>query len=151
MINDEILKLLKEHALLFNSDIHGITHWKSVERNGLYLTKFTDADPRVVSLFAYFHDCMREHDGYDVKHGLWGAKFAKHNRELLNISDSQIDQLYRACAGHTGGRKPSDVTIATCWDADRLDIGRVGIDVNPAYLFSDEAKRIAESGEGIEL
>ncbi|MBT4958205.1 MAG: hypothetical protein HOM78_10465 [Candidatus Marinimicrobia bacterium] len=151
MINDEILNLIKKHALLFNSEIHGITHWKSVERNGLYLTKFTGADPKVVSLFAYFHDCMREHDGHDVKHGLWAAKFAKYSRKMLDVTDVQIDQLYKACAGHTGGRNAPDVTIATCWDADRLDLGRVGVVPNSKYLFSDEAKRIAQDGDFVVL
>jgi uncharacterized protein len=105
----------------------------------------------VVSLFAYFHDCMRENDGYDEKHGLWGAKFARHNRALLDITDTQMDQLYRACAGHTGGLNASDITIATCWDADRLDLGRVGADPNPKYLFSDEAKRIAQDSDFVIL
>ena len=63
MINDKIINLLKEYAELFHSEIHGISHWKTVERNGLYLAKFSGADPKVVSLFAYFHDCMRENDG----------------------------------------------------------------------------------------
>jgi len=145
------MNLLKEHALLFNSDIHGINHWQTVERNGLYLSMFTEADPKVVSLFAYFHDCMRENDGYDEKHGLWGAKFARHNRALLDITDTQMNQLYRACAGHTGGLNASDITISTCWDADRLDLGRVGTDPNPKYLFSDEAKRIAQDSDFVAL
>jgi len=151
MINDKIINLLKEYAELFHSEIHGISHWKTVERNGLYLAKFSGADPKVVSLFAYFHDCMRENDGYDEKHGLWGAKFAKHNRALLDVSDKQIDQLYKACAGHTGGINAADITIATCWDADRLDLGRVGVDPDPAYLFTDEAKRIAETGDLLQI
>jgi uncharacterized protein len=37
--------------------------------------------------------------------------------------------------------------VATCWDADRLDIGRVGIVPNSKYLFSDEAKRIADEDD----
>tara|TARA_B100000315_G_scaffold79959_1_gene73252 strand:- start:616 stop:768 length:153 start_codon:yes stop_codon:yes gene_type:complete len=45
----------------------------------------------------------------------------------------------------------SDITIATCWDADRLDLGRVGADPNPKYLFSDEAKRIAQDSDFVIL
>lgn len=34
----------------------------------------------------------------------------------------------------------SDVTIQTCWDADRLDLGRVGITPKSLYLGSNLAK-----------
>lgn len=36
--------------------------------------------------------------------------------------------------------------INCCIDADRLDIGRVGTPVCSHYLFTDEAKRLAEKG-----
>ncbi|MFZ2726177.1 MAG: hypothetical protein WAX77_08010 [Methylococcaceae bacterium] len=32
-------------------------------------------------------------------------------------------------------------TILTCWDADRLDLGRVAIMPNPEYLCTDIAKQ----------
>ena len=37
-----------------------------------------------------------------------------------------------------------DPTLATCWDADRLDIGRVGLDVDSQYLFTDFAKEFSD-------
>ena len=40
--------------------------------------------------------------------------------------------------------KCDDVTIMTCRDADRLDIGRVDIQPDSKYLFTLEAKRIAD-------
>ena len=67
------------------------------------------------------------------------------------VLDKQIEQLFKACAGHTGGINAADITIATCWDADRLDLGRVGVDPDPAYLFTDEAKRIAETGDLLQI
>ena len=39
---------------------------------------------------------------------------------------------------HSGGQVSEDATIQTCWDSDRLDLGRVGIFPSPKYL-SDEA------------
>jgi uncharacterized protein len=69
MINPNLLALLKQDALLFNSPVHGLYHWQTVERNGLYLANFTGADVKVVSYFAYFHDCMRENEHDDPKHG----------------------------------------------------------------------------------
>mgnify|MGYP003961613557 CR=1 FL=1 len=151
MIAPEVLEVLRQESAFITSPIHGAKHWQTVERNGHYLANFNGADKAVLSYFAYFHDCMREHDGHDVKHGLWAAKFAKYSRKMLDVTDVQIDQLYKACAGHTGGRNAPDVTIATCWDADRLDLGRVGVVPNSKYLFSDEAKRIAQDGDFVVL
>jgi uncharacterized protein len=33
-----------------------------------------------------------------------------------------------------------DVTVLTCWDADRLDLGRVGIRPDPTYLCTAAAR-----------
>jgi uncharacterized protein len=33
-----------------------------------------------------------------------------------------------------------DVTVMTCWDADRLDLGRVGMVPEAQYLCTDAAK-----------
>ncbi|MEI6708586.1 MAG: hypothetical protein WCK96_15800 [Methylococcales bacterium] len=144
MINPNLLELLKQDALLFDSSIHGLHHWETVERNGLYLAKFTGADVQVVSYFAYFHDCMRENERDDPKHGARGSQYAKQHKQLLNLSAEQLAMLCLACSGHTYGRQSSCATVATCWDADRLDLGRVGILPNSKYLLSDEAKRIAD-------
>ena len=38
------------------------------------------------------------------------------------------------------GRLTRDVTIQTCWNADRLDLGRVGIKPNPTYLGTAAAR-----------
>jgi uncharacterized protein len=34
-----------------------------------------------------------------------------------------------------------DVTVRTCWDADRLDLGRVGVTPDPILLCTDVARR----------
>jgi uncharacterized protein len=41
---------------------------------------------------------------------------------------------------HTGGTYAPNVTVATCWDADRLDLPRVFIKVNPQLLCTQYAK-----------
>lgn len=144
MINSNLLALLEQNALLFDSSIHGLYHWQTVERNGLYLAKFTGADVKVVSYFAYFHDCMRENEHDDPRHGARGSQYAKEHKQLLDLTDEQLAMLCRACSGHTYGRQSACATVSTCWDADRLDLGRVGIVPDSRYLFSDEAKRIAD-------
>jgi uncharacterized protein len=146
-IEIQFFERLKSESAFFDSDFHGIKHWRTVERNGLYLAAHTGADPMVVSYFAYLHDSMRENENEDPKHGPRAANFAKSIRKEINLSDGQFEQLILACSGHTFGRSSKCRTIMTCWDADRLDIGRVGITPDARYLFSDEAKRIAVAGD----
>ena len=106
-----------------------------------------DADMEVVEYFAYLHDCQRCDDGHDPGHGGRAAAFAKNYRELFDLSNSQFRQLVRAVSGHTaampGCKAGDDPTLAVCWDSDRLDIDRVGILVDPQYLFTDMAKELA--------
>lgn len=147
MINPQVLSLIKREAKLFDSLQHGLPHWKSVERNGLYLAQFTGADPKVVVYFAYFHDCMRQNEFDDPEHGPRAAKYLKQHKDRLNLNDDQFRNLLHAVSGHTHARKEINKTISTCWDADRLDIGRVGIPPMAKYMFSDEAKRIADTGD----
>ena len=140
----ELIELLQNKSPFYGSSIHGIKHWKTVERNGLYLSNFTGADRKVVSYFAYFHDCMRQNDQIDPDHGLRGAKFAQKHRSIIDLDDDQFEKLFYACEIHTDGKTTACETVNTCMDADRLDIGRVGFIVDPFYLSSKEAKRIAE-------
>lgn len=118
---------------LYDSDLHGFDHWQQVERNGLLLATETGADAVVVRLFALFHDSKRVDDGQDLEHGARGAEFAKEcfKEHRLDITQEQFDKLYHACKFHTTEHRSGDATIDTCYDADRLDLGRVGIKLNP--------------------
>lgn len=43
---------------------------------------------------------------------------------------------------HTARYVHDDSTIVCCWNADRLDLPRVGINPHPNYLGTDAAKMI---------
>ena len=43
-----------------------------------------------------------------------------------------------------------DQTLATCWDADRMAIGRVGIVVDSDYLFTDFARELVDLNQELE-
>lgn len=145
MITAKILEMLEAESPFFHSPIHGIEHWQRVEQFALHLAHYHHADPDVASLFAYFHDCMRHNEGDDPEHGARGASFAEKNKTLLGLSDSQLQLLLRACRGHTHGARPNNPTINICWDADRLDLGRVGISPQPRFFYSKESIRIIEN------
>ncbi len=138
-------RVLKETSVNYYS-IHGPEHWARVERNGLYIAEKTGADQTIVKLFALFHDCRRINDHIDDGHGLRGAEYAANIKdELIDISSDDFDKLYYACEWHTDKNDTDDITVAACWDADRLDIGRVGFIVDAQYMNSKPAKEIAES------
>ena len=127
--------------------VHGPDHWRRVERNGLLLATRTRADITVVRLFAIFHDSRRENEGWDDGHGARGAEFAESIRGRAYILDDDRFELLRyACVWHTDGEQHHDPTIATCWDADRLDLGRVGITPSAAFMSTDFGREIADHG-----
>jgi uncharacterized protein len=143
---DEILTprliqtILSDYALPWFG-VHGVSHWARVLENGLRLAEVTGANPRVVQCFAVFHDSRRRNEHIDPGHGLRGGDFAK---TLLGIeyelTESEFQLLYLACRDHTDGHTDGEITVQTCWDADRLDIGRVGFTVSRRYLSTEAAK-----------
>ena len=60
---------------------------------------------------------------------------------MFHLSATRFKLLHAACAGHTHGRTHPDNTVRTCWDADRLDLGRVGITPLPRLLCTEVARR----------
>ena len=132
--------ILGGYSLRWNGT-HGLPHWARVLENGTRLAQTTGADPEVVHYFALFHDCRRTNEGFDPGHGLRGAEIA---RSLLGtclvLQDDQFEQLHYACQYHTDGLTEADVTVQTCWDSDRLDLGRVGITPELRFLCTPAAK-----------
>lgn len=137
-----IERILAQHAL-HAFGIHGVGHWARVILNGRLLAEETGADPRVVELFAVFHDSRRINDGTDPEHGRRGAALAEAKRgEWFQLSDAGMEQLWDACALHSDGLiEHPDVTVRTCWDADRLDLSRVGITPRRDRLATEAGKR----------
>lgn len=144
VLSRELLNAIRVQYALPWRGIHGVTHWARVRETGLRLAARTGADPAVVELFAVLHDARRRNEGVDPGHGGRGADLAATLRgTLVHLSDAAFALLRVACADHTTGTIEADVTIQTCWDADRLDLGRVGIVPEPARLCTAAAKESA--------
>ena len=124
---------------------HGIAHWARVRANGLLLAHDTAANVHVVELFAFFHDAGRINEHVDDDHGARGAKLAWQWRdEFFSASNQEMAQLSDACERHSDGFiADADTTVMTCWDADRLDLGRVGITPDSAYLCTATARQLS--------
>lgn len=143
-------KLIATVSGQFHADrhsVHGPDHWRRVEQNGLWLATQTGADILVTRLFAWFHDSKRENENTDPEHGLRGAEYAASLRGILfDLDDVSFEKLRYACALHTDENSSDDPTIGTCWDADRLDLGRVGIIPSPPYMSTAFGKEVAQAG-----
>ncbi|MDR0996863.1 MAG: hypothetical protein LBL69_04265 [Zoogloeaceae bacterium] len=135
-----LLTILTTYALSPDGP-HGVVHWARVMENGLLMAAENGADAEVVRLFALFHDSRRVNDQRDNGHGQRGGDFAKSLRgSLIHLDDARFALLYEACRLHTDGLTEADPTLQTCWDADRLDLGRVGIVPKPERLCTDAAR-----------
>ena len=145
-IQDERIKRVREYVLKDprESGCHGIDHWDRVYANGQLLVT-RRVNPLVVGLFAYLHDYCRMDDGDDLQHGPRAAAFIDTIRDtlLVDVSDEDIHLLKEACRLHTVATKTGNPTIDACFDADRLDLGRVGIIPDPARMATKKGKKVA--------
>ncbi len=141
-MRDELLREVRGAYLLDWDGLHGYPHWVRVRENGSLLAVRTGASADVVELFAWLHDSRRENEGGDPAHGPRAAAFARelHGRGALRVDAAGLELLVAACAGHTRGTTTDDPTVGSCWDADRLDLGRVGKRPDPALLCTAAAR-----------
>ena len=136
-----LLHYLRPRFALRWDGIHGAPHWTRVFNIGKKLAESTAANVRVVEAFAFLHDSRRRSDGRDPDHGSRAAELArKINDEFLQLSHDELELLAEACIGHSNGLLIADVTVQTCWDADRLDLGRVGIRPEAQRLCTEPAR-----------
>ena len=135
-------EIVRGYALPLHGD-HGVVHWARVLENGVRVAAANGGDAEVVRLFALFHDARRVNDDVDPGHGVRGGDLARSLRgTLVHLDDARFDLLYDACARHTDGHTTGDPTLLACWDADRLDLGRVGIVPAPHRLCTDRAREL---------
>ena len=141
----------------FPSHLHGPAHWARVRRFGTLLAEREGlpADAQAcVEVFAWVHDLAREDDGGGNQHAIDGAShvdvvvpavFGELRPEQIEIvrvavryhSDGLVARQALAVGLLEGLDGPSDLvarTIGCCWDADRLDLPRVGIHPRPEFM-----------------
>jgi uncharacterized protein len=142
VITPALLAYLKDTYKLHWEGLHGWSHWVRVWENGQRLATLNGADQAVVAMFAFTHDMARLSDGSDREHGPRAAE--RIRAELLGtyiqLAPPALKQLLTAVALHTRGLQEADITIQTCWDSDRLDLGRAGIQPDPKRMCTQEAR-----------
>ena len=137
----QIVRVAKQRFVMDIHGIHGIAHWQRV-RETACASPNNGANPLIVELFAFLHDCCREDDGTDPGHGERAAEFSRTLRKShLHLSDADFALLHEAIRDHELGLTKGDITVLSCWDADRLDLGRVGIRPGARYLCTEFARK----------
>ena len=147
-LGDDCWARIRHYALsLFSCDRHsphGPDHWRRVETVGVELCAATGADETVVRLFAILHDVCRENDNEDPEHGPRAAELVGSLvGDLIPLDADRLALLEQAIRHHTDGHISDDPTIGTCWDADRLDLGRVWMTPEPALMSTEAGRRRA--------
>lgn len=138
----ELLSYLKGQFRIDWYGYHGIAHWSRVRANGLMLAPHTGANVHVLELFSFFHDAGRWNESHDHGHGTRGAQLAKALKgRFFEASDDEMDLLVHACRFHSDGLDQGNVTVLSCWDADRLDLARVGVTPDSRYLCTPAARQ----------
>ena len=104
--------------------------------------------------FAFLHDSQRHNDHLDPLHGQRAADFAvrlRHEGVITELSAREFEWLCEAMRLHSDGHTIAEVAIQVCWDADRLDLGRVGIEPMPSRLCTAPARDPLVIAEAIRL
>lgn len=141
MIEKGLIRVIRKQFALDWDGIHGASHWARVRENGLRLSEQTGANIAVVELFAFLHDSQRIRDYYDPDHGFRAAQFARILcGTVFHLAPNELELLMDACKDHSDGFTRGDITVLTCWDADRLDLGRIGVPPDPRRLCTDAAR-----------
>ena len=151
ILNQKFFEYLAEQFSLDHNGAHGYHHWLRVLYNGRLLCSRNSANIKVVELFSLLHDSKRSNKKSDPEHGERAAIFAETMRGTwFTVTDKELQLLQDACILHSEGLRDKDVTIQTCWDADRLDDYYTEVDLNFSLLSDDLAKQeliIFEAGQ----
>lgn len=134
-----------------NSALHGVAHWTRVHRYGLLLAdtlELSSTQKIAIALFGWTHDLARTNDGGGNQHSIDGADYVVDvtNTLFSNFPRDTLDIVRCAIYYHSDGMTAEEAlyqhslkdnltwsrddilnTLGCCWDADRLDLLRLGI------------------------
>lgn len=132
------------HRILNVGSPHGYIHSMRVDVNiqilGERLGLDRDDVNTMADMFAHWHDIMRFNNGNDPEHGKRSVDTIKRNRNHINlqpVKDDLIDRLMFACENHTTMHKSGDPLIDICFDGNRMDLTRVGIQPDPKLMATE--------------
>jgi uncharacterized protein len=134
---DQLLAEARNGALLAHEKMHGEPHWRGVAWAGLKIREvFPSIRGDLLTAFAVLHDCRRETDDRDPEHGDRAARVAVRSGTLKRLVGAEGRELVaEACRLHERGQtRPETPTIGACWDADRVNLVRLGFRLDTRYF-----------------
>ncbi len=149
----ELISQIKKEFKIDYYGLHGISHWRRVYENTQILSTHYQIESEVFELFALLHDSKREDEFEDKHHGKRASLFVQQLLEdnVISLSDEDAERLIYACANHTHSNKKhllfNDRIVQICFDSDRLDIDRVGFEVDVKYLATEYAVNLVVNGQ----
>lgn len=155
MTSNTIAQLLPYRR--YESLLYGPAHWARVYRFGLILAEhcaLTAAERRCVEVFALTHDLGRVDDNGGNQHALDGAVYFREYAGTLfpDLDEPACNLVETAIRHHSDGltadvadrqgmlahlsgeRESVRLVIGCCWDADRLDLLRLGMYPRPEKM-----------------
>ena len=120
--------------------LHGVLHWNAVFQNCLMLNPVaTIVDEWFYWCFSCLHDCCREDEYVDPEHGQRAADIIEDTVTRFG------NELHSAILDHSIGDVASTPLVNVCWDADRLELVRVNITPDPAFMCTEAGKEAARA------
>ena len=95
-------------------------------------------------ILVYSYDTLWRNERRDPpSHGRRAARYAKSLRCVwFDLSSKEMDLQKETLKYHSEGYTEADITVQVFRDADRLDLGRVGIKPAPHRLCTASAKSV---------
>lgn len=141
---DDVAGRLSEVLPLPDSQIHGYEHARRVGLFAEMLARTYGADPLFAVVAAYCHDCGRLNDGEDPEHGKRSWQRCADSVSRL-FTGAPLDQLRVAIEEHPLGMTSDVPLIAALWDADRVDLMRLGYKLESRFFSDSRAMKLAET------
>lgn len=124
-----LLREAESRFTLGARSVHGPAHWCAVLSNGMALAEELQVDRSFVAVFSLLHDCRRENEWDDPRHGARAAEVAKVlNGSFFDFKPGKLARLTEALHWHDAGKVHADIDISCCWAADRIELRRAEIE-----------------------
>jgi len=123
------------------TETHGLPHLRNVSYTAGRIASAVNEDIEAAVVAGFLHDCARQDDNGGREHAYESALMARGIIQE-HYPHLEVERLYACIALHADGKVTEDMLIGSVWDADRLDLARIGIEVREEFLSTLIAKRI---------
>ncbi len=121
--------------------LHGVSHLRRVAILSGRLANAVGEDVESAVVMGFLHDCARRNDKNDIEHARDSEVLARGLVERF-YPHLDVDRICEAIAGHADGEVTSDPFTGCLWDADRMELKRIGRTIDLDLLSTKVAKRL---------